>query len=175
MPILDSLTAGYIIPLWTEILVKKTAEDIAFMPSNSKVFFQMHPKSQNPHYPNVDNDYAYIKFVNPWAIITPKGYSCLFTTPFHNSNPWVKILDGIVDTDRYHEVNFPAILTKTDSESILPAGMPFVQVIPFKREKWKAEYGNEKTTEVMLKSYSKRKSYFNGAYKHFFWSRKSFD
>ena len=47
------------------------------------------------------NEYPYPKWINPWAIKTPAGYSVYFKPPAHNPNQWFEILEGVVDTDTY--------------------------------------------------------------------------
>ena len=43
------------------------------------------------------------------------------------------VLPAIVHTDKWHEVNFPAIIH--DDEFTITQGTPFIQIIPFKRSK----------------------------------------
>ena len=50
-----------------------------------------------------------------------------------------ELISGIVDTDTYANViNFPFILKKRNEQFLLKKGEAMVQVIPFKREKWKS-------------------------------------
>lgn len=90
------------------------------------------------------------KFMNPWIIKTPPGYSCLFTSPLNNSNDIFEIIPAIVDTDTYTlPVNFPFIVKsekKENLQSIIKKGTPYVQIIPFKKESWKMdiEYFSDK-------------------------------
>jgi hypothetical protein len=54
------------------------------------------------------------------------------------------ILDGVVDTDKYTApVNFPFVLNDWKFEGLIPAGTPVAQVIPFKRDSWEIEIGQE--------------------------------
>ena len=93
------------------------------------------------------------KLLNPWHIQTPPGYSCLFLPPLNRENKYFSIIPGIVDTDEYQSIiNFPIILKQVNDEPIdvtIWKGTPYVQVIPFKREKWKAEI--KKLSERNLK------------------------
>lgn len=174
VPILDSMMTGYIIPLWTDVLIRKNNDELAINASSPQVYFESHPKLQNPNYPNTEHEYAFLKFINPWHIITPKGYSSLIISPLHNPNPWVKVLEGVVDTDTWHEINIPAYIINPNREGVMPAGTPLVQVIPFKRETWKASEGNDKDKNKIIESIKRRQSVFQGTYKRFLWTKKNY-
>ena len=45
------------------------------------------------------------------------------------------LIPGIVETDSFNQINFPAIW-HTEGDTILKRGIPFLHVIPFKREKY---------------------------------------
>ena len=76
-----------------------------------------------------------VKFLNPWRIYTPKGYSVMFMTPTYQFEKRFTVLPGIVETDSYHHINFPSIW-HTTKDAIIERGTPFIQVIPFKRDEW---------------------------------------
>ena len=80
------------------------------------------------------------KFVNPWIIETPPGYSCLFTAPFNNRDDRFEIVTGIVDTDTYNlPVHFPFVVNTdkyNELNTIIKKGTIIAQVIPFKRDAW---------------------------------------
>jgi hypothetical protein len=74
------------------------------------------------------------KFHNPWTIITPPGWSCLFVPPMNRLKPVFEVFSGIVDTDVYKApVNVPFLPRAADGDYTLERGTPLVQVIPFKR------------------------------------------
>jgi len=161
MPVFDSLTAGYIITTYVDIYVRQMPNipeknqsdadlDVSKFPTQPSFQWTnhetigFHPIIQAHNYPNRGaHNIAYPKFVNPWSIRTPKGYSTLFVSPFHREEP-MTILPGVVDTDSYYApVNFPFVLKEADKfEGLIPAGTPIAQAIPFKREFWKMEFGN---------------------------------
>lgn len=77
-----------------------------------------------------------LKFHNPWAIKTRKGYSTLFIPPLNNTEEKrFQCLGAVVDTDAYPKhVNFPALFLAGCGVDInIPAGTPLVTAIPFKR------------------------------------------
>ena len=177
VPFLDALTEGFIIPLWAECRVVATNDKINLQfPKNLKMneSLSTHSYDQIKNHPMSKKPYGTIalKWVNPWAIQTPKGYSCLFTSPLNHMEDRFKILDGIVDTDTYYnQVNFPFIWTGGDGEYTLQKGTPIVQVIPFKRTTWKhkIEETDEKKQSVVL---SKLGTVLRHGYRNMFWNKK---
>ena len=127
-----------------------------------------HPVAQAPTYPNrkdLPNEGSYPKWINPWSIKTPPGYSILFVQPFHRECPF-SILPGTVDTDTYTApVNFPFALNDWNFEGIIPAGTPMAQVIPFKRESWTMSFGEQKEMEEQAKISTKLRIKFFDSYK----------
>jgi hypothetical protein len=134
LPVFDAMTAGYIITSPADIMVTLTDEEQYFQWANFSLI-QFHPIEQAPNHP-MRNMYPYPKWINPWSIETPKGYSTLFVQPFHRDCPFI-IFPGVVDTDKYNApVNFPFVLKDDSFEGLIPAGTPIAQVIPFKRKRW---------------------------------------
>jgi hypothetical protein len=92
-------------------------------------------------YVNKNKDLPFHKILNPWIIKTPPGYSCLFLPPMNNTDDRFSIIPGIVDTDTFpSEINFPIVINGDKYpvlETTIKMGTPYVQIIPFKREKWK--------------------------------------
>jgi len=114
-----------------------------------------------------------LKFNNLWQIVTPKGYSSLFTHPFNREDLPFRTISGIVDTDTYKSViNFPFVIKK-DFEGVIPAGTPIVQITPFKREVWKMEIGDADPKEIN-DSQIMLNHKLMGGYKTQWWTRKEY-
>lgn len=176
MPVFDAITAGYIItsPFDVYVSIRKEDNTQAFQwPDKDKKFIQFHPIDQAPLHPN-KNLYSYPKWLNPWSIVTPKGYSCLFVQPFHRESVFT-IFPGIVDTDNYHSpVNFPFVINNVNFEGMIPKGTPIAQVIPFKRDTWKSTEGNKKDLSKVNRTIDTIRSMFFDGYKINFWDRKHY-
>jgi hypothetical protein len=147
MPVFDAITSGYIILSAADVFVSQRKDGNG----NKHPYFEwtqyglieFHPYTQAPEHPQRNNHESYPKWVNPWGVKTPKGYSVLFTQPMHRESVFT-ILSGVVDTDTYTApVNFPFVLNDLEFEGLIPAGTPIAQVIPFKRESWQLEYGSQ--------------------------------
>ena len=156
--ILDVLNYGYIIPLWSDYKVirfpisEKYPQGIGWwFPDRVQNIgsADTHPGAQIDSYPfPPDTFYGTLKFINPWCIKTPPGYSCYFTAPHYNKHPNITVLSGIIDTDIYHEGHINTWFTAPlEEEILLPYGMPIAQIIPFKREEFemKVECGDHRS------------------------------
>ena len=147
MPVFDAIVGGYIIVSAADVFVsqKETADGTKqpYFEWASYGLITFHYIEQMPEHPKRNGHMAYPKWINPWAIKTPKGYSTLFVQPMHRESPFT-ILPGIVDTDTYTApVNFPFVLNDVNFEGLIPAGTPIAQVIPIKRDEWKMSIGTQ--------------------------------
>lgn len=183
MPVFDTLTAGYILKIPEDITVYQSVEG----GSNDKEYkthfawtaggaVDSHPIDQVQEYPHSKVHINGLpKFINPWIIKTPPGYSCLFITPMHRGLPFT-ILPGIVDTDAIdHAVNFPFQMNEKGFEGVLKAGTPMAQVIPFKRDEFVSEvYMNDNEYREKYPNSKVNLVHFNDSYKKNLWHKKFF-
>jgi hypothetical protein len=140
LPLLDSMSLGYILPLQGDLHVTAN-HDLSIIRCGERnrealMVQDGHPSVQvhSSAWPVQKQDP--IKFINQWRIKTKPGWSCLFTMPMNHIGMPFTTLSGVVDTDKYHQpVNFPAIWNVPNYDDTLKAGTPIVQIIPFKREK----------------------------------------
>jgi hypothetical protein len=141
MPVFDIMTAGYFITMPADAFFEKIGEDYKVAWSTDLLsLIESHPTAQyeNLKIPDQYNNQVY-KFVQPWIIKTPPGYSCLFVSPTYRNDLPFYTFPSIVDTDKHPvPVNFPFFLNKNFS-GIIEHGTPIVQVIPFKRDSWNSE------------------------------------
>ena len=144
--IVDLITQGFIIPMWADFLIQRDMETLEWDNKNFPYGIEFHGKEQILGWNLKKTDFPEgVKFINPWRIYTPKGYSVIFMTPTYQFEKRFTVLPGIVETDSYHHVNFPSIW-HTTKDAIINRGTPFIQVIPFKRDDWdyKTSQMNEK-------------------------------
>jgi hypothetical protein len=153
MPVLDDMTAGYLFTTPCDIQFDRVdphkydvtwSLEIGGMPERGlealgDPVITSHAFEQVSHLHIPEEFFQQVwKLTNYYRIRTPKGYSCLFRQPSWRDDLPFRVFSGIVDTDRHPvEVNFPFIL-RNSFDGILPAGTPFVQIIPFKRTKWQS-------------------------------------
>ena len=174
MPVFDALISGYVLYTYTDVWVsQKDGQPWYEWPSFGPI--QWHPVEQAPTHPNRNGHQAtYPKWINPWSIQTPPGYSSLFVQPFHRESVFT-ILPGIVDTDQYNAaVNFPFVLNNVKYEGLIPAGTPMAQVIPFKRESWEMSLGTQEDLESQNKTTIRLRTRFFDSYKSQFRQPKEY-
>ncbi len=172
IPVFDAMTAGYILYTQVDIQVTQTENGPYYTwPSQDALSF--HPLEQGNLHPSSNNT-DFPKWINPYVIKTPPGYSVLITQPFHRESVFT-ILTGIVDTDKYKsQIHFPFVLKDSKWSGIIDAGTPLAQIIPFKRDSWKQEFGSEKEMLEQQTTITKLRSMFFNSYKKQFWTRKEF-
>jgi len=185
VPMLDVMAAGYIIPLWTDLKITypeeenrevrfswrfgssvTSAENIVTMAGapDPKVFFDID---------GLNISTTVWKLNCPWIITTPPGYSCLYTIPFNHPLTNMHFISGIVDTDTYtNEVNFPFLWASNSWEGLISAGTPLMQVIPFRRDSFKAEIEYLQDDKVTLGVKNSIDTVYENAYRKKFWERK---
>jgi hypothetical protein len=174
MPLWDMMTAGYIIETPYDIYVRQTPGGPYFQWGETQaIVFQSMGQFQNHPYSR-DINYA-ARILIPWSIKTPPGWSIMVMEPQHREPGPIVCASGIVDTDSY-ALPFNMFLKLRDPhfEGMIPAGTPFLQVIPFKRESWMSELGDASRRKEIDVYLGKYKRMFFDVYKKFSWSKKEY-
>jgi len=140
VPLLDGMSAGYIIPLWTDVIIEQENGFPKINWKQSFDVFQEHGQSSQSIVPPVGYQNIVFKYMNTWIPQTPPGYSCLIVSPIGHHDLPFKAIPAIVDTDKSTlELIFPMWL-KENFEGIVEKGTPMVQIIPFKRDNWESSF-----------------------------------
>ena len=146
--IIDLIATGYIIPMWADFLLQNDGNILEWDNKQFPYGIEYHSNSQIYNWKLGKNDFREgVKFTNPWRIYTPPGYSVLFTAPYYQFEKRFTVLPGIVETDRYHHINFPTLI-HTRKDIIIERGTPFIQVIPFKRDDFDLDVGQMSENQV---------------------------
>lgn len=179
VPYLDSLTMGYVVTTWCELLVEKdpeTGEKIIRWTSKLSPIEARDLESLEgmPQYPGFDKMTQAFKF--KWAIETPKGYSLLITQPMNRPDLVTYCPSGIIDAESLVPAGGIPFAIRSDFEGIIPSGTPIMQIIPFKRDSWKLEL-NDKTykEEDIFKVSNSIINTMTGFYKKNMWKKKDFE
>jgi hypothetical protein len=177
-PFLDSMTAGWIIPLAADIYIKTNDDcsEFNWECKYEKSIIETHASWQisgdnHPSFPKPAT-----KFMNYWSIKVPDDWSILFVPPLNRQDPRFTCMSGLVDCDKYEEfINFPFFWNKPNFEGILPAGTPLVQAIPIHRKSFEMKDDHhaftDKELEVLTKTRAKRKTK-ESLYRDELWVRK---
>lgn len=139
LPVTDAFSAGWIIPLSTDLHVEADATGNVQTSDDGSLGFQPvtahHPGQIGAPNPPFDGAVLPLKWMNPWRIAAPEGVSLMYTQPInHFELPFLNFT-GIVDADRFGaKVNAPFVWTGGVGRFTLPKGLPIIQVIPLARE-----------------------------------------
>lgn len=153
-PFLDTMLAGYIIPLAADVHFKTdgNATGIHYEWRFHKPMVENHLPEQvsSPKCPNTFvGAKPPMKFMNYWFIKTPPDYSLLFVQPLNRPESRFTLFSGIVDHPYYEleYVNFPFVFNTPNFDDIIPAGTPLMQVIPFKKNHMLNSYRSRPVNE----------------------------
>jgi hypothetical protein len=174
MPFFDAMTAGYTIFTHTDLFISQDESGVPFYNWKGYDAIEFHSPKQISEHPEAPN-HLVPKWMNPWAIKTPKNYSCFFSNPMHRDKSPINIIEGIVDTDSYTSpVNFPFMLKDWSYRGLVPAGTPIAQVIPFKRESWEMQISQDSPNHERFMVDAVLFAKYVNAYKNHFWAKKEF-
>jgi hypothetical protein len=171
MPFVDAMSCGYVIPI---------AGDVQFYMADAVNLDIVSPEGlvgmQNEEgFPGDPfGQRIIIKFINPWVVQTPPGYSTLFLPLLNQYTMPFQILAGLVETDTYYnEVYFPAICTMRPGQAFqLTRGTPIVQAIPIKREPWNSAVSQVDTTRLAQVKAAKQSN--KHVYREANWEKKTY-
>jgi hypothetical protein len=142
LPFLDALSIGYYILLDQNVNVRRTENGKVVeweeTPWGSTVEMRP-PQVTNPLQgpAGYGEEYQHFHWFLHIAVKPPEGYSMIITHPFNRYELPFVTMTGIVDDYAMPGANASFFL-RNDFEGVIPKGTPVAQVIPFKREDWKA-------------------------------------
>jgi len=177
--IMDAFITGYLF---------KTPCDLTFTKNSSgylevKIENPIHAEFclPRPPMPQFEHPQGYYKhhfaWSADWGMQLPDGYSALFMTPMNRFDLPFLNTTGIVDSDKVNTLgSFPFFIID-GWEGTIPAGTPYLQVLPFKREDWEHEVEDLDQSRVYDEVMNNRKFYRQpdgGVYKNKVWSRREY-
>ena len=171
-PMLDLLSSGYIVPLWSDVQIKNEFGSPSITWRVTKDVFQLH----NGEGVEIPNGYqkTQFKFMNYWVPKLPKGYSALIIAcPGYPNNPF-RPIQAIIDYDKTTHPLLPPMYLKEGFEGIVEKGTPMFQVIPFKRNNWKAKFSFLENGQNEINRDRDIKSTMVNNYVKNFWEKKDY-
>jgi hypothetical protein len=175
-PMFDVMTSGYILPLWSDVLVDRNhlGQPIINWRCSMPVF-ELHGSDGITGVPSPPGySKEVFKYLSPWYFKTPKGYSTLIMNPPLSGDSTFQVVPAIVDTDKNNtELIFPLWINK-DFTGIIKKGTPVAQIIPFKRDEWKSEFDFFPEGYLNTMVDSGFGTNIKNHYKQFNWTRKKF-
>lgn len=176
-PMLDAMMVGYIISSWADIYVAPVEQE--------GVHPEIQSRTQRPVFtPHADttgeiqappgySNYIY-KYNNTWVAQTPPGYSILVVPLLGHRDVPFSCVPAIIDSDEPSIELAPPMFLKEGFSGIIERETPLFQVIPFKRDNWKAEIGFYEPGEfetIMEKGFG---SHLISHYARKVWKKKTF-
>lgn len=176
-PFLDAMTFGYTYELPFDLEFRNDKGKLNMRWATNMDLIGGHTSDQYALLPTpFDGMEGVLKWRFTYQVITPKGYSTLFTHPINQNDLPFRILSGVVDTDSYPaQVEIPfQLLNKFDKDIyIMEKGTPLFQIIPFKRDDWKSEL-LEYDSKAVNKAHFDIKSKIQRSYKNQWWQKKTY-
>lgn len=176
-PLFDIMTAGYVL---------KTPCDITFFIDENGI----NCKVENERYGKfVLKRNKLEQFVSPqgyyeehfiwfpdWALSLPEGYSALYAQPFNRFDLPFMSVSGIMDNDKINLPGTMPFFVQKDFVGTIPAGTPYLQIIPFKRDDWESDYEiPDNIRQRNVEGVSKVRVPNGGVYKNEIWSRRKYE
>ncbi|WP_227319796.1 hypothetical protein [Acidisoma silvae] len=158
-PFVDAMSHGFVVPLPCDVTVRDG--QMTWQWDLPGLAAHHHPKSPiSFHHPaQVEGtplwsaDQVVVKFNSFWTIELPDGFSLFAMHPANRPDLPFRLLSGLVDADRFHDVGilFPAVWLDPDFSGVLAKGTPIAQCIPVRREALTLDY--EPLTDAGAKQY----------------------
>jgi hypothetical protein len=175
VPMLDALVSGYIIHLWSDVQIVQEANGPSIKWRVSKDVFSQHGALSGLVESPAGYSSDVFKYHNAWNPRTPSGYSVMVTQPFGYRDTPFHAVPGIVDSDKDSpSMLLPPVWIKEGFEGIVEKGTPIAQVIPFKRESWKAEFSSLSPGELQKLEDKHFNSTLINHYIKNIWSKKEY-
>lgn len=177
--LLDMFTSGYLYVTPCDITFYKEFENKYNVKTEKgyEDFCSVRPDMENFEIP-----YGYMKnhfhWYPNWAPRLPEGYSALYISPINRFDLPFVTTAGIIDNDKMDTPGLIPFFLREGFEGTIPAGTPYVQIIPFKREDWKMEIQHHTYEEILTRHQNQANLYRTkdgGQYKKFTWTRKKYD
>lgn len=176
--ILDFFTAGYMLktPCDVNIEYKNQKYTVKIEDPQFKDFCDVRPGSQEFPYPVGHSDTMF-HFWPSWAPELPKGYSAIYLSPVNHFDLPFTMVAGIIDNDQFNSPGLMPFFLKEGFSGVIPAGTPFAQIIPFRREDWEMDLEFHNINEIVEKAKWTQDTFRKpdgGVYKKLFWQRRKY-
>lgn len=186
IPMVEASGHGVMIPAWTDFTVIISRDE------NNELMGRMLMGTYGQDYGEHDHTWDQVgdavniekqaglkqifKFMSPWRIRTPEGYSIFVKNPANHFNPDFELFEGVIDSDNYNlTINLP-FFWKNGAEGtyLIEKGTPLAQVMLVKREDFDIKFGIISHLEINQQE-NKLASKANDRYKTLFWHKRKED
>jgi hypothetical protein len=155
-PFVDAMAQGFVIPLPCDVTVDtgRLSWDwnipVLTAGHHPRAPISFHAPAQVEGTPFAQPDQVIVKFNSFWTIELEPGWSLFATHPVNRADLPFRLLSGLVDADRFHDVGilFPAVWLDPGFSGVLPRGMPVAQCIPVPRQAMTFDYATFDAAET---------------------------
>jgi len=177
----DIMGTGYSLNTPCDIEFFKNADDkIDVKVASTKYLSFVQKRSPMPQFLHPEGYYEdHFAWFGDWQILLPQGYSAIFTTPFNRYELPFLNTSGIIDLDKVHQPGSYPFFIRKGFSGIIPAGTPYAQIIPFKRENWTSEIIQQPDSNKIKLEYQENSKVYRvpngGVYKNKVWEPRSYE
>ena len=142
-PFVDAMSHGFVLPLPCDVVVERGMKftwhwDLPepTVPGHPRAPLSFHVPEQLAGSPLAHGGRSALKFNSFWTVELEPGWSLLAMHPVNRDDLPFRLVTGLVDADRFHDVgiNFPAVWIDPDFEGVLARGTPVAQCCVVPRE-----------------------------------------
>jgi hypothetical protein len=177
--IFDAFSTGYVLKTPCDLTFFKNAQGIIDVKAEDAKYSEF--CTSRPPMPEFEHPLGYYRhhfaWFADWGLELPEGYSALFMTPMNRFDLPFLNTTGVVDSDKVHLLgSFPFFIAE-GWEGTIPAGTPYLQILPFKRENWEHKIEALEESKIYDKMIESRKFYRQpdgGVYKNKIWSKREY-
>lgn len=177
--ILDAFLTGYVFKTPCDITFSKNAlGKIEAKVKDPKCKDFITSRAPMPQFEHPRGFYKeHFAWMPDWGLELPEGYSALFMTPMNRFDLPFLNTTGIVDSDKVHLLgSFPFFIAE-GWEGTIPAGTPYLQILPFKRENWEHEVeilDNSSMYDKIIDNANFYRQPDGGVYKNKVWTKREY-
>lgn len=178
--IFDIMGTGYSLNTPCDIEFFNGPNGLDFKIKNVKYLSFVHKRSEMPQFEHPKGYYKnHFAWTCDWQIKLPDGYSALYSQPFNRFELPFLTTAGIIDNDKVSMPGSMPFFIENGFEGVIPAGTPYAQLIPFKRENWKSEFIEQPNSkEIMIQAAENASIYRKpdgGVYKNDVWEQRKYE
>lgn len=178
--IFDIMATGYSINTPCDIEFYKDGDSLKYKVQSAK--YQDFVQDRDPM-PQFEHPRGYYKkhfaWTCDWQIKLPEGYSALYAQPFNRYELPFLTTSGIIDNDKVHLPGSLPFFIAEGFEGVIPAGTPYAQILPFKRQNWTSEIIEQNDAVELFRQTSENAMKYRkpdgGIYKNEVWEQRKYE
>mgnify|MGYP007071663276 CR=1 FL=1 len=174
------MATGYSLNTPCDIEFIQGANGLEYKIANAKYQDFVHDRQEMPQFEHPRGHYKkHFAWTCDWQVKLPPGYSALYAQPFNRYELPFLTTSGIIDNDKVHLPGSLPFFIIEGFEGVIPAGTPYAQVIPFKRENWLSDVLEENDARELFRQTTENANIYRkpdgGIYKNEVWEQRKYE